>query len=241
MAMMIKKMLFFKKVNKEGLRGNGREKIWWELSRADNWMRAPCWEVWALGTSVCQMSLGTLYLQFPTYFFISFFHFPNWTAAMHPMARKLINLHINNLWHTTWNGVQGTMKCLVLTIQIAGGQMLFGRIFLSQKQVCSCPISSYSSYRKSPRSSRERRGRSKDSAAALNTEWCSQAVLQFYSIIWLPLSTKGKNPSWKHFPWLIIQSKCDPRCLCESKAYSEWHLKETSARKWEAERGAEPA
>lgn len=35
---------------------------------------------------------GTLYLQFPGDFSISLFCFPNWTAAIHPMAWKLINL-----------------------------------------------------------------------------------------------------------------------------------------------------
>lgn len=39
----------------------------------------------------------------------------------------------------------------------------------------------------------------KDSAEALNEEWWSQSVLQFYIIICLPLSSKEKRPSWKHF------------------------------------------
>lgn len=39
----------------------------------------------------------------------------------------------------------------------------------------------------------------KDSAEALNVEWWSHGVLQFYIIIFLPLSSKEKNPSWKHF------------------------------------------
>lgn len=55
----------------------------------------------------------------------------------------------------------------------------------------------------------------KDSAEALNGEWQSHRVLQFYIIICPPLSSKEKNPSWKHFspgasgrsgPWLKSMS-----------------------------------
>ena len=141
-------------MNKEGLRGGLQREIYWEWSRCENWMWTPCWEVWALGPNVCQMSLGILYLQFPSYYFISIFHFPNWTAAIHPVAWKLIN----NLWQITWNGVQGTMRCPSLSIPVAGGQILFGRIFSSQEQVCSCPVSSHSSSRKSPHASGGRHG-----------------------------------------------------------------------------------
>lgn len=55
----------------------------------------------------------------------------------------------------------------------------------------------------------------KDSAEALNGEWWSHRVLQFYILICPPLSSKEKNPSWKHFspgasgrsgPWLKSMS-----------------------------------
>lgn len=60
----------------------------------------------------------------------------------------------------------------------------------------------------------------KDSAEALNMEWC--AVLQFYMIIWLPLSTKGKNSLWKHFFPCSLSSQNKTRtALCQDKAYSE--------------------
>lgn len=64
--------------------------------------------------------------------------------------------------------------------------------------------------------------------------WCSPIVLQCYMINWLPLSTEGKNPSWKPFfqghsrsksmqsipaelfpPWLI-PGAMSPPALCHT-------------------------
>lgn len=61
------------------------------------------------------------------------------------------------------------MKGPALSIQIAGGQIFFGRIFSSQKQVGSCSLSSSSGSRKSPHTSGERHRRSNDNTEGFSS------------------------------------------------------------------------